>query len=134
LWVTLNNNFLDIAVLEWCKLFGDDSGVHRWRKAVSNPDSFRAGLLTELSFSPVEWEDYIGEQRTYRDKFVAHLDKLPVMNIPDLTASLTSVTALHSTLRREDCASYLQDLDRDLAAYQTVLSSKGDALYQLAQE
>jgi hypothetical protein len=133
LWATLNNNFLDIAVLEWCKLFGDDHGVHNWRNAVVNTDDFEADLLAKLSFSSEEWDTHIREQRIYRDKFVAHLDELPVMNIPDLTPALTSVSALHSTLRQEDCTSFLQQLAVDLVASQSTWSSEGDALYQLAQ-
>jgi hypothetical protein len=31
-WISLNNNFIDISVLEWCKLFGDYKGKHHWKK------------------------------------------------------------------------------------------------------
>jgi hypothetical protein len=34
LWATLNSNFLDIAVLEWCKLFTDAKAYHNWRKVL----------------------------------------------------------------------------------------------------
>jgi hypothetical protein len=31
-WVAVNGNFLDICVLEWCKLFGDKRSKHYWEK------------------------------------------------------------------------------------------------------
>ncbi len=27
-WVNANGNFIDVCVLEWCKLFGDKRGQH----------------------------------------------------------------------------------------------------------
>ena len=33
-WRTVNRNFLDVAVLEWCKLLGDEKARHYWRKTV----------------------------------------------------------------------------------------------------
>jgi hypothetical protein len=29
-WIGANGNFMDIAVLEWCKLFADAKGQHHW--------------------------------------------------------------------------------------------------------
>jgi hypothetical protein len=31
-WRQANGNFLDICVLEWCKLFGDKKGKHHWSR------------------------------------------------------------------------------------------------------
>ena len=73
-WVNANGNFLDIAVLEWCKLFADTSGKHFWRKIISDSDGFWEGLLRELGLSEAQFDDYVTQMRTYRDKFVAHLD------------------------------------------------------------
>ncbi|MCD4674473.1 MAG: hypothetical protein K8S18_00550 [Desulfobacula sp.] len=42
-WVGVNGNFIDICVLEWCKIFGDLRGKHSWKKAISDPKSFKDG-------------------------------------------------------------------------------------------
>ncbi|WP_136524546.1 hypothetical protein [Geomonas ferrireducens] len=47
----VNSNFLDIAVLEWCKLFADTRGKHFWRKAISGDVSFQNSLLAELGLT-----------------------------------------------------------------------------------
>jgi hypothetical protein len=42
-WRQVNGNFLDLCVLEWCKLFGNRKGRHFWRQVVSDPGAFRGG-------------------------------------------------------------------------------------------
>jgi hypothetical protein len=44
-WRVVNGNFLDICVLEWCKLFADQRGKHYWGTIVKDPAGFKAGLL-----------------------------------------------------------------------------------------
>jgi len=71
-WTTVNGNFMDNCVLEWCKLFADQWGKHFWGKVVSNPDTFRQELFQELNVSEQDFLAYVREVREYRDKFVAH--------------------------------------------------------------
>jgi hypothetical protein len=65
-------NFIDIAVLEWCKLFGDRKGKHFWANVVTDPSSFESALLIHLGVTIQELVVYVDEVRTYRDKFLAH--------------------------------------------------------------
>lgn len=81
--IVIANNFLDMAVLEWCKLFGDAEDTwrqnmqkHSWRLIVTDASAFEVGLLSQLSCSSVEFEALRDYVRTYRDKFIAHLDEL----------------------------------------------------------
>jgi hypothetical protein len=97
-WVAANGAFLDIAVLEWCKLFGDPRGKHYWAKVVTNADEFRAGLLHRLAISNAAFDTYIREMRTYRDRFVAHLDDDEQMQIPRLRIARRSTTHLYDHL------------------------------------
>lgn len=97
-WVNANGNFLDICVLEWCKLFGDKRSKHHWRKVITDQVSFFDGLLRAVNLSKVEFERYIDEMRTYRDKFVAHLDDEEVMHPPRLRVARKSVSFLYDYL------------------------------------
>ena len=45
-----------------------------------------------------EFDAYIEEMRTYRDKFVAHLDSEEVMNVPKLRVARKSVSFLYDYL------------------------------------
>lgn len=88
---TVNGNMLDIAVLEWCKLFTDRNARHHWRRFVrteADQRQFLAQLLQALNFSAHTWKQYLDEMRVYRDKFVAHLDEQNVMRIPSLDTAL----------------------------------------------
>jgi hypothetical protein len=117
-WRTVYSNFLDIAVLEWCKLFADRSGKHTWEKVLTDPASFKADLLRILAISGDELAAYIEKMRNYRDKFLAHLDDLPVMDIPFLDRAHAAVELYYQHITEHEVA--IGDLSRlpsDLAAY-----------------
>lgn len=98
---TVNGNMLDIAVLEWCKLFADRNARHHWRRFVrteAEQKHFLAHLLLSANINTHEWKRYLDEMRVYRDKFVAHLDEQNVMQIPSLETALKSVFFLYEHL------------------------------------
>jgi hypothetical protein len=74
-WVNANGNFVEIALLEWCKVFGEWNGAYHFRKVVGDPDAVRVALLAAVGKTQQEWEDYIAAMKKYRDKFVAHWDE-----------------------------------------------------------
>jgi hypothetical protein len=101
-WRQVNGNFLDIAVLDWCKLFGDPKGTsrnrlgkHHWRRTVSDPNGFEAGLLDHLQMDEAGLGVLIGRIREYRDKFLTHLDNDLLMNIPELEPAYEAVAFYH---------------------------------------
>src|ERR1700733_933850 len=101
-WVTVNGNFLDQCVLEWCKLLGDLRGEHHWRQIVTDAAIFETELLRHLGMNAAEFDDYIKQMREYRDKFVAHLDSDRVMNPPRLDTALSSVKFYHAKVARTE--------------------------------
>lgn len=107
-WRSINANFIDVAVLEWCKLYGDLNAKHHWTKCVADQDDFIAGLINETGLTMPEFEAYRIEIRTYRDKFVAHLDELNEMQIPNIQPALESVRYLYK---------YLLDKEDDVGAF-----------------
>jgi hypothetical protein len=82
-WVNANGNFLDIAVMEWCKLFAE-RGKHDWATAVMHNATFLNDMLTALGKTTQEWDEYKQAMRKYRDKYVAHWDDLDVITTPEL--------------------------------------------------
>lgn len=73
-WITVLGNFIDVSVLEWSKLFGDDHGKHHWKCIVDDEASFKARLLSNLGIAEAQWQQSWMEIKEYRDKFIAHLD------------------------------------------------------------
>ncbi len=113
-WVNVNGNFLDMSILEWCKLFADQRGKHYWRKVVSNPIVFYSGMLHELGIPESKFEAFTNEMRTYRDKFVAHLDSEEIMHIPNnLILTQKTVSYLYDyILGNEDEGDFFIDAEK----------------------
>ncbi len=101
-WAYTNGNFLDIAVLEWCKLFADVRGQHFYTKVLLNSAEFKVSLITALGLLETEFDDYVKSMRTYRDKFVAHLDDSLTMEIPNLDVAKNSATYLYQCLHAQE--------------------------------
>ena len=130
-WVNANGNFLDIAVLEWCKLFADTRGKHFWRKLISDPPCFWAGLLGALEMDGAQFDDYVNQMRTYRDKFVAHLDSEETMHIPQLQGAIDSSAYLYDhLLAHEEVDGCFHDAPRNATDFYARFRDEGEALYE----
>lgn len=105
-WRTANGNFLDVCVLEWCKLLGDKRGRHFYGNIVSDVTRFETELLRHLNIDAVNFDSYRNSIRDYRDKFVAHLDFDRIMNIPFLDVARSSVEFYHAHLVNHEVQSW----------------------------
>jgi hypothetical protein len=105
-WSEINSNCLDIAVLEWCKLFSDKRGKHYWQRVISSKRhaSFGRGLLNAVGLSAANYQGYVDEIRLYRDKFVAHLDDDRAMNLPQMGPAQKGVWYLYQYVVNHECA------------------------------
>jgi hypothetical protein len=117
-WRHVSSNFLDAAVMEWCKLFGDRQGKYHWSKIVSDPATFESELLRHLGVDADTFAKYIEKVRRYRDKFAAHLDSERVMHIPDFDMAKAAVEFYHKHIAQKETQSpeelegLVMDLDR----------------------
>lgn len=102
IWATINSNFLDIAVLEWCKLFADERAKHGWRKVLVDPGPFLPQLMADCNVSDAAWAAYIQKMRKYRDEFVAHLDDSTRMDIPEMGVAEKAAIYLYDSIRAEN--------------------------------
>ncbi|CAB3972610.1 hypothetical protein BLA3211_07055 [Burkholderia aenigmatica] len=122
---TVNSNMLDIAVLEWCKLFADRKANHHWKRVIrddTQQQRFLGEVLHDTGTSLNDWNRYLDAMRVYRDKFIAHLDDLNVMQIPSLEVALKCVLLLYAYIRTNSPASTFRTphgahLPEDLAVY-----------------
>ena len=81
-WIIVGGNFLNIAAIDWCKLFGSDHEARQpahWKNTIiaSDHDGFRARLLDRLKMTEKEWGDYRAGLVFYRNRNAAHLDLTP---------------------------------------------------------
>jgi hypothetical protein len=117
-WITADGNFIDMAVIEWCKLLGDSKGKHHWSNVIADSSNFESAMLIHLGGTADELAAYVEEMRTYRDKFIAHLDDLRVMDVPLLDRALATVEFYHRYVgQHEAAADDLAGLPTDLRDY-----------------
>lgn len=99
-WLTVLGNFIDVSILEWVKLFGDNTGKHHWTHLVKDKASFQSRCLTFADITQDQWDAAWAEIKIYRDKFIAHLDSDDTMNIPHMDIPHRMVTFYYQELRR----------------------------------
>lgn len=90
-WITVQNDFLDISILEWMKLFGSYKDKHHWTKVIHDSEAFKINMLDYCHIGDDEFNKDRENIKKYRDKFVGHLDSEKVMNIPRLHNALNAV-------------------------------------------
>lgn len=115
-WRQVNSNFVDMCVLEWCKLFADAEGKFYWANIVSDPASFGTALLRHLGLSEEGLRKEIDDMRTLRDKHIAHSDAVRVGYVPVLDVAKRAIWFYHDHIvRREaqpgDLAGVPQELE-----------------------
>ncbi len=129
-WITVNGNFLDICILEWCKLLGDKKGKHDWRKIYPDHKQFKQEMFTELKINQTKIDQIAGSIRHLRNKFVAHLDSDEIMTIPKLDLAKETVEFYHFKVVKEcEGTTVLQGRITDLKAYYDVSYKQAESFY-----
>ncbi len=129
-WINANGNFLDIVVLEWCKLFGDVGGKNYYSKVIIDPAQFKVDLLAKLELTETEFSDYIKQMRTYRDKFVAHLDELNMFHIPYINIAQKSTVFLYERLLAQEAGNdTFYDAPKSATNFFNKYLAQGTAVY-----
>lgn len=70
----IDNNFLDMGVFDWCKLFAQRENQY-WGRfiPIDKRDAFAQGLFKAVGKDEAAWESYVDEFLVYRDKFLGTL-------------------------------------------------------------
>ena len=115
-WILISSNFLDVAILEWCKVFGSKSDATHWTSNVPDDATFRTGLFEKLKVTEAEWSAYWECVKTYRDKVIAHYDSTSTVNDhPDFCLALKACfyyyDMLNKQLKRGSIGGYPESLE-----------------------
>ncbi len=125
-WLQVNSNFLEMAVLDWCKLFGGKE-KHGWKNIVADPAEFRCDLLHQLELNEESFGARIRAMRKYRDEYIAHADtasqvQVPVLDVAKEAAWFYHKHIIEKELQPEDLPSLsserLVEIDRGYAECQ----------------
>ncbi|MCD4674472.1 MAG: hypothetical protein K8S18_00545 [Desulfobacula sp.] len=78
-----------------------------------------------------EFNAYIAEMKSYRVKYVAHLDAVERFNIPKLDIAKKSAAYLYNyLLAREDQGGYFSDAPRDVSRFYKDAFKEGLSVYR----
>jgi hypothetical protein len=116
-WLTVQSNFLDTAVLEWLKLFGDFKDKHHWKKIVECSEEFKLEMLSSCNITQTDLAEHRNQFKDYRDKFIAHLDSEQTMKIPLLDTALELTEYYYQYVARELGAIGLANLPIEFSEY-----------------
>ena len=133
IWATIKNNFLDIAVLEWTKLFGTYDEEHHWKNIVSDSSSFRKQLLENCQITSDEFSSCRDKIKKYRDGFVAHLDSDEKMNIPVFDTALKLTKYYYNHVLAELKTS-IMNLPDNIEFYYQARYAESKRYFQLANK
>jgi predicted nuclease of predicted toxin-antitoxin system len=130
-WRVAGANFLDVCVLEWCKLLPDPKDQHHWSRVVSDTVGFKNVLLLHLGIDDATFEQEITAMRRYRDKFLAHLDSDLTMHIPVLDKAKQAVWLYHGyVVQHEASAGDLGGLPIVLDPGYATCEAEASAIYR----
>lgn len=96
IWIYTFNNFIDMAVLDWCHLFGSQSDDLHWRRIVVDAEWFKSEILKSLGLTGEEWDAYWKSIKDYRDKDVAHIEVRPETSVPKMDKALEAIKLYYS--------------------------------------
>jgi hypothetical protein len=102
-WIRLNGNFLDMATLDWCKLFADKSNAYHWSKIFKSKSIWKTELSRHTDVPMNEMKGHVRRILTYRNKYVAHLDPPDeIVYYPRTDFMLKSASFLYDQIRCSD--------------------------------
>ncbi len=101
-WRVISGGMLDLAVIDWCKIFGTDDQDTHWKKQVPEieHESFRKGMFLYMNISETEWVKSWKHFTYYRNNFAAHNSSAVTGGkYPELDVVLKSSFYYYSYLR-----------------------------------
>lgn len=101
IWIYTFNNFIDMAVLNWCHLFGNSNDDLHWLKIIEDTDSFRDSLLQAVGVNFEDWKIYRNTIKDYRNKDVAHIEVLPKGKVPEMDKAIIATSFYYSKVLEE---------------------------------
>lgn len=130
---TANGNFVDMGVMEWCKLYGDNDQNYHWSMMLPDVDHrrrFKLGLLEHLGCGRADWNTYQRDVIAYRNNFLAHLNDHRKFKVPKLEVAIASTVYYAEFMIAEfDDGRTYGTLPRNLSAYYEHCLTEGLALY-----
>jgi hypothetical protein len=102
-WRVIYGTMLDMAIIDWCKLFGANEDSQHWKNVVpeSEHDDFRRDLHKAVGMSRDKFHRYWEELKLYRDTRATHYDPFGSMpKYPQFDVALKAAYFYYAILNR----------------------------------
>ncbi|MBF3882713.1 hypothetical protein ISG07_04815 [Burkholderia pseudomallei] len=99
-WRIIQGGTLDLAVIEWCKLFGNRDEDTHWTQLIPETDhnKFRSDLRAAVGMNEAGWDKYWHSMMAYRNEVAAHHDLDPgTSHYPSFDVALEAVYHYYNT-------------------------------------
>ena len=134
-WRVIYGGLLDLAVLEWCKLYGANAEPTHWKELVIDHEQFRSDLLTTLNIEPEVWATYWNHMKGYRNEYIAHdLAEKGVDQFPTLDLALESSYFYYDYLYKELIKTGKTNYPEDIREYCERFSAQARVVAEKALE
>jgi len=131
-----NTNFIHMAILEWCKLFGDPRHEpQHWQniiETIAKRKAFKDALIEHVGGDRHDWNTHRTRCINYRNDFLAHLGSGRAMQLPHLDMCRRSVF-FYSTFVHEHEMTY-GPIDHDPNVLYQHYLEEGLAFYGVAKQ
>ena len=100
-WFEISRNALDLAILDWCHLFGSRKDALHWSKVLHETEHFKSHMLSHIETSEERWDEYWNQLKVYRDKDLAHIEVKNTSMIPPMDIAINSTAFYYSRITTE---------------------------------
>ncbi len=129
-WSAVLGNFVDVAVLEWCKLFGNRNGKYHWKRVLTDPTTFLANMPRGIGIAKPSFDTLYVTVKTYRDEFVAHLEDNEVAMVPNMNIPYVLTWSYYLQLSKDyPFLLNIDELPRDFGNYWASHSEAATAIF-----
>ena len=99
-WKLIFNNFLDIAIIEWCKMFDSKDDTTHWSNHIKNKKEVGDKLLKWANMSQQEWDKYREDIKCYGNS-VDKYHKQNIKSYPDFSCVVIACYVYYDALIKE---------------------------------
>jgi len=131
-WIIICNNFFDVAILEWSKIFGTDSEPTHWKTIVKEHKAFRDGLLNCIGLDEKGWVAFWQDVNSYRNNIIAHFKKVKGLSYPSLDVIIKSSFYYYEWLQKELEEHGIIQEPKDLENYYSRCLSQAENFSEIA--
>ena len=108
-WTYTSDAHIEMATINWCMIFGNDSNETHWKRLNLSQSSFREQLFVECNINSEQWNSYWHEMIKFRNEYVAHRPKSFEEPVPNFGIAYRAIICLENWVREQIKPDIIED-------------------------